>query len=249
MKKLVVVLLVALFSASCSKHADIVIIISANAEWNAFSKIIRPADNSYRSSPYGKWFPYNIDGHKVIFFHGGWGKIDAAGSAQYVIDEFNPGLVINLGTAGGFPGKISKGDILLVNKAVTYDIYEKMGDSEDAINYYTSAPAVPVLEPDDNVKTSSLASADQDLFPDKIDMLNRKYGVIAGDWESSAIAHVAGKNNVKCYVVRGITDIVYPAGSNTYGNYGEFEKETASVMVKLVELLKKIIASESRSRI
>ncbi len=44
----------------------------------------------------------------MVFFHGGWGKIDAAGSAQYVIDTFRPGLIVNIGNAGGFHGGLTK---------------------------------------------------------------------------------------------------------------------------------------------
>lgn len=240
MKKLIV-LLVMFLCVSCNKHSDIVVIISANAEWKAFSKIIKPKDNIYYNSPYGKWFPYNINATKVIFFHGGWGKIDAAGSAQYVIDEFSPKLIINLGTAGGFMGKVKKGDIIVVNKTITYDIYEKMGDSEEAISYYTSSLCVPPLTMKNGIKISSIVSADQDLIPDNINKLYNKYGAFAGDWESSAIAHVAKKSKVKCYILRGITDIVYPSGSKTYGNFNEFEKETEIVMKKLVKYLELII--------
>jgi adenosylhomocysteine nucleosidase len=232
---------------SCNnKSVDTVIIISADAEWKAFSKIITPINNEYYKSPYGEWFPNNIAGKKVIFFHGGWGKIDAAGSAQYVINEFNPKLLINLGTAGGFPGKVQKGDIILVNKTITYDIYEKMGDSEEAIDYYSSLLSVPQLNlPSNDIKISSIVSADQDLAPGNINILHNKYGAFAGDWESSAIAHIAKKNNVKCYILRGITDIVYQSGSGVYGNYTEFEKESEMVMGKLFGCLEPVLKNEN----
>ncbi len=245
MKKFIGIFILTISCVSCSKSADFVVIISANAEWKAFTKIIKPFDDIYYKSPYGKWFPYTINGNKVIFYHGGWGKIDAAGSAQYVINEFKPGLIINLGTAGGFPGKVEKENIVLVNKTITYDIYEKMGDSEEAINYYSTVLSVPRLRKNDDIKISSIVSADQDLMPGNVNILHKKYGAFAGDWESSAIAHVAKKNNVKCYIIRGITDIVYQSGSNTYGNYSEFEKATGIVMKKLIDCLKLIIINES----
>lgn len=246
MKKLFMLTFVFLLAA-CNKHPDTVVIVSANAEWKALAKIVRPADGRYNQSPYGNWFEYDMDGRKIIFFHGGWGKIDAAGSAQYVINKFNPRLIINLGTAGGFPGKVNKGDIILVNRAITYDIYEKMGDSDEAIAYYTSPVSTPPLPLNNDIRISPIVSADQDLVPGRIDSLYKKYGASAGDWESSAIAHVAGKNKVKCYIIRGITDIVYQTGSETYGNYDEFEKGTLLVMDKLVKYLKIIIENENRA--
>jgi len=226
---------------SCGRQPDTVIVVSANAEWKALSSILKPSEKTCHNSPYGQWFNWTINDKKVVFFHGGWGKIDAAGSAQYVIDKFKPELIINIGTAGGFPGRVKKGDVLLVNKTITYDIYEKMGDSKEAVDYYSTELNYPKININHAIKISPIVSADQDLFPEKIEMLSKKYGASAGDWESSAIAHVAKKNNVKCYIIRGITDVVYPTGSATYGDYRTFERETEKVMFKLVKLLEKVL--------
>ena len=81
------------------------VIVSANAEW----RVVRaeyPGER-YEKSPYGEYFVKEIrtpDGtaHPVLFFQGGWGKVSAAGSAQYVIDRWRPETIINLGTCGGF---------------------------------------------------------------------------------------------------------------------------------------------------
>lgn len=181
----------ALTLLSCARHADTVIIISANAEWKALGTIAKPENGVYSSSPYGQWFFHTIKAKRVIFFHGGWGKIDAAGSAQYVIDKFNPRLIINIGTAGGFPGRINKGDVLLVNRTITYDIYERMGDSKEAIDYYTTDLNYPKIDMDKGIRISPIVSADQDLSPKNIEALNKRYGALAGDWESSAIAFLA----------------------------------------------------------
>ncbi|RPI83169.1 MAG: hypothetical protein EHM41_16570 [Chloroflexi bacterium] len=44
------------------------------------------------------------------------GKISAAASTQYIIDRWNPDLLINLGTCGGFEGCIERGAVVLVEK-------------------------------------------------------------------------------------------------------------------------------------
>jgi adenosylhomocysteine nucleosidase len=240
-KKLLYCVIMLTLLLSCGNEAKTVIIISANSEWNAFGKIITPEDGEMRRSPYGDWFRWKINGRDVVFFHGGWGKIDASASSQYVIDKFRPELIVNLGTAGGFPGKIRKGDILLASKTITYDIIEKMGDSQEAIDYYTTETACPVIGKRDDILVSPIVSADQDLFPERIGSLSKKYGAFAGDWESSAIAHVCKKNGVRCYIVRGISDIVYPSGSETYGDFSAFERSTEEVMKKLVKTLDQII--------
>lgn len=227
----------AFLGASCGTQYDVAVIISSDTEWKVFKEIVQSRNNAYRQSPFGQWFVSKHNKKSVVFFHGGWGKIDAAGSAQYIIDTFKPGLIVNIGTAGGFPGKAQKGDIILVNKTVTYDIFEKMSDSDEAIEYYSTRLDYPKLKTNDRIRIAPMVSADQDLFPKKIGMLQKKYGAIAGDWESSAIAHIAKKNGTRCYIIRGISDIVHATGSETYGRIDTFEKEAKIVMTRLLSLI------------
>lgn len=64
------------------------ILISANAEWRVVREVF-PAARIERS-PYGEWFT----AHNAVFVQGGWGKVDAAASAQYAIDRWNPRVVM-----------------------------------------------------------------------------------------------------------------------------------------------------------
>ena len=84
-----------------------VILISAGGEWRSLRKLF-PADPCL-SSPFGEYFTRLVDGHRCTFFFGGWGKIAAAASAQYVIDRWQPDLLVNLGTCGGFAGQHREG--------------------------------------------------------------------------------------------------------------------------------------------
>ncbi|MBI1929447.1 hypothetical protein HYR99_35035, partial [Candidatus Poribacteria bacterium] len=108
----------------------IVVLISANIEWQVIRTLF--PDIEPNPSPLGEWFVVDFDiserKEPVLFFHGGWGKIAAAASAQYVIDRWSPALLINLGTCGGFEGRIEKGAIILVERTIVYDIIEQMGD-------------------------------------------------------------------------------------------------------------------------
>ncbi|MBI4639201.1 MAG: hypothetical protein HY731_00800 [Candidatus Tectomicrobia bacterium] len=69
-----------------------VVIISANVEWQVICELF--PDMKLQASPYGQWFSIDLDirGRKepVFFFQGGWGKISAAASTQYVIDRWSP---------------------------------------------------------------------------------------------------------------------------------------------------------------
>jgi adenosylhomocysteine nucleosidase len=114
----------------------IAVIISANSEWRAALEYLDPASPLH--NPYSEHFFSEMDGKAVVFLHGGWGKISAAATAQFCIDTWHPEVIINLGTCGGLARAITAGETLLVNETVSYDIYERMGDPEAAIRFYST---------------------------------------------------------------------------------------------------------------
>lgn len=176
----------------------------------------------------------------VVFFHGGWGKISAAASAQYAIDQWSPNLVVNLGTCGGFEGGVEKDTVVLVERTVVYDIVEQMLDAEEAIRDYTTEIDLSWLsEPYPHpVLRTVLVSADRDLMAEDISYLKSKYGAVAGDWESGAIAWVANRHQVRCLILRGVTDLVGAEGREAYeGNVQIYVENTEKMMNGLVQHL------------
>ena len=222
----------------------VVVLISANAEWQVLSSLsgFKPLVGSSQGrmisgeTPFGEWTTRQVGEEKVLFMHGGWGKISAAASAQYAIDHWKPQLLINLGTCGGFTGQVEQGKILLVERTLVYDIIEQMGDNDQALRYYTTDLDLSWLDKDlpPDIQRSLLVSADRDLLPEDIRRLKDRYGAIAGDWESGAIAWVADRNHIPCLVIRGVTDLVGDGGSEAYGNYDLFIQRTREIMQKLL---------------
>jgi len=211
----------------------IIILISANSEWRAVKEILSPG--GITSSPMGETFLV----HPLTYFHGGWGKISAAATTQYVIDHFQPDLLVNLGTCGGFEGYIEQGTIILVTKTIVYDIIEQMSDPQAAIAHYSTELDLswlpdPLPHP---VQRDLLVSADRDILVQDIPDLVHKYGAVAADWESGAIAWVAQKNKVKCLILRGVTDLVSLSGGEAYGNIVMFHENTKIMMKRLIKQL------------
>ena len=178
-------------------------------------------------------------------FHGGWGKIAAAASAQYVLDRWAPQLLVNLGTCGGFQGDIEKGEIILVERTLVYDIVEQMVDPQAAIAHYATDIDLSWLGQDypQTVRRTLLVSGDRDLVMDDIPRLKAEYGAVAGDWESGAIAWVAARNNTRCLILRGVTDLVGAGGGEAYdGNVQVFVEGAARILKRLVDALPAWIA-------
>ena len=226
-------------------ETEVVVLISANVEWLAVRQLF--SSLQVENSPFGEYFQYQPGelsiNHKIILLHGGWGKIAAAASTQYVIDRWQPKLLINLGTCGGIEGKIERGTIILADRTIVYDIYEQMGDSNAHISNYSTDLDLSWLQKPypEEVQQTLLVSGDRDLDPGEIWELYRKYGAVAGDWESGAIAHVANRNGVLCLILRGVSDLVSESGGEAYEDVDMFEESAKSIMVKLVMSLQQWI--------
>lgn len=224
---------------------DAVVLISAHAEWRSVRA--RYPDAPPLNTPFGEAMAAEIavvhrDGTRpasIVLFHGGWGKIDAAASTQYAIDRWRPSLLINLGTAGGFAGDVAAGTILLADFTLVYDIIEQMGDPEEALAHYATELDLgwlraPLPLP---VQRELLVSADRDIVREEIAGLRGRFGAIAADWESGAIAHIAARNAVRCLILRGITDLVSAEEGEVYGRPDLFATRTDAIMERLLDAL------------
>ncbi|NLE45165.1 MAG: 5'-methylthioadenosine/S-adenosylhomocysteine nucleosidase [Chloroflexi bacterium] len=239
-----------------SKHRPVetptpgtVVLISANAEWREVRAYFPHRVVSV--SPWGEYFVVSLDvgsrQETVLFFQGGWGKIAAAASAQYVIDHWlasggDGSLMVNLGTCGGFEGEVERGTVMLVDRTLVYDIIEQMSDYDDALEHYATALDLSWLhEPYPHpVVRGLLVSADRDLRAEDIPWLAARFGAVAGDWESGAIAHVAWRNRTPCLILRGVTDLVGSTGGEAYaegGGIAVYHAATHRVMRHLLDHL------------
>lgn len=212
-----------------------VILISADAEWQAVKGLFPTAE--YGITPYGEWFNLLIGVETLPVMQAGWGKSASGGAAQYAIDRWQPELIVNLGTCGGFAGRVERGEVILAKRTVIYDIIEMMDDEADCIAKRSVNLDLSWLKKPFpfEVKHSVLVSGDRDIQPGEIPSLIEKYGAVAADWESGTLTWVCARNGVKCLILRGVTDLVGPKGGEVYGDYGLFVKNTREVMKGLVE--------------
>lgn len=220
----------------------VVVVVSAGQEWHVVHE--RFGHNGLSLSPYGEWCVAEIDvagrAEPVVFLHEGWGKIAAAAGTQYAIDRWQPHLIVNLGTCGGFKGAIARETVVLAERTLVYDIIEQMGDPEAALRHYAtdldlSWLAEPYPMP---VQRDLLLSGDRDLVVEEVPVLRARFGASAGDWESGAIAYVAARNGVRCLILRGVTDLVGADGGEAYdGSVTFYRSQARVVMTRLLDAL------------
>jgi adenosylhomocysteine nucleosidase len=226
----------------------VVVLISANCEWQAVKDILSPLE--VHSTPLGEYFDLKSDAGTrdtpTRFFHSGWGKVSSAAATQYAIDRWQPDLLVNLGTCGGFEGRIQRGTVILVEKMIIYDILEQMFEADESIAYYSTELDLSWLDASGQSSVVSeqwpfvrglLVSGDRDIVASDIPMLVEKYGAVAADWESGAIAWTAKRNSVRCLILRGVTDLVGAGGGEAYSDNGIFIENMKKVMAGLIEQL------------
>lgn len=216
-----------------------VVIVSADGEWLAVKGLFPDADHEH--GRLGESFEAVLEGRPLTFFHGGWGKVAASATTQFVIDHMRPELIVNLGTCGGFQGRIEQGLVILAEKTIIYDIVEQMTDAEEAIAHYSTKldlSWLPRVTPTP-VARGLLVSADRDVRVEDIPELVKKYDAVAADWESGAIAWVAGKNSQRVLILRGVSDLIGSEGGEAYGDYELFLDRTREIMRHLIDVLPK----------
>jgi adenosylhomocysteine nucleosidase len=215
----------------------VVALISASTEWKIL--LAQIPGEALHDTPFGQWFTHRIGSEAVVFFHGGYGKVSAAGSTQYAIDHWHPRLVVNLGTCGGFGGDRKVGDIVLASETYIYDVIELMGDPDEAIeDFHTRLDtALWPARLASRVVIGPLVSADRDIDPAAPPVLHAKYHASVADWESGAIAWVAAHNHTPVIILRGVTDLVDAGGDPTYHAVEVWERASIAAMASLVSLL------------
>jgi adenosylhomocysteine nucleosidase len=228
--------------AQPTESIRIAVVISANAEWRPVKEALAPA--KVERSPYGEFFTHTIAGEPVLFVHGGWGKVDAAASAEYVIGRWRPRVLINLGTCGGIQGRMERLERLLVTRTVVYDLHEAMGDSSAAIKHYSTDIDLAWL--DDRfplrLRRAAMYSADRDLVASGVaDLTSRFPDVIAADWESASIARVAARRGTRVLILRGASDLVSEKHGEATGNLTLFQTNAKILMRQLLDDLRAIV--------
>jgi len=215
----------------------VLVLVSADTEWRACRSLFPRANPGH--SPFGEYLDVSLRGHEVRLFQGGWGKISAAATTQYVLDRDRPDLLVNLGTCGGLEGRIAQGATLLVERTLVYDLMEQMTDGAAELAHYTTELDLSWLpaELPHAVLRGLMVSGDRDIMVEDIPRLIAEHGAVAADWESAAIAWVAQRNAARLLILRCVSDLVGPQGGEAYGNQALFAERTREIMARLLDQL------------
>lgn len=188
---------------------------------------------------------------EVVLMLSGIGKVNAAMNTTVLFEQFNPDIVINIGTAGGMNTKLNTGDIVLSNKVIYHDV------DVTGFDYpYGQVPGMPLTYESDkdllenaesitelfdvNVYTGLIATGDSFIHrKEQINIIRENFDdVLAVEMEAGAISQVCFKYEKPFIVVRSISDIPERESQHEFHEYLELaSKNSTKFLSKMIEML------------
>lgn len=176
---------------------------------------------------------------EIVLLQSGIGKVNAAIGTAVLIDNFKPDYIINTGAAGGFPGDLKVGDIVISEEVAHHDM--------DCTVFGYKMGQVPGM-PASFVANDTLITLADKAVHQMSDLQTKKAMILTGDqfmnnaeatskiksifptaeaveMEGAAIAQTCYQFDTPFVVIRSISDI---AGQENAIEYEEFV-ETAAV--------------------
>lgn len=151
------------------------------------------------------WWIYEKNNKKILVIYSGIGIVNAASTAQLLIDKF-PYLktIYNYGAVGAYGKKLKVFDVIIPHKIYFYDVKtpwyplgKTPGENEFYFNNYEIHSKI------------NLGSGNSFLYNEKeIKQIQKEIPVNIFDMESAAISQVCFKNNKNFITVKCVSDII-----------------------------------------
>ncbi len=198
-----------------------------------------------------KFYEGIVNDVECVLVQCGVGKVNAARTAQILIDNMKVDYVFNVGVAGGISEKLSVGDLVIGEKLVQHDFditafnYEKgyipdVGRFIEADTYLITI-ADRVLKKFKDISTFRGVIASGDIFCTELKMsqkINAKFNALCVEMEGASIAQVCYLSHVPFLILRSISDVPNNDNVVTYEEFLESScKIVAEAMNNIIEEL------------
>ncbi|WP_370672707.1 5'-methylthioadenosine/adenosylhomocysteine nucleosidase [Leuconostoc lactis] len=165
-------------------------------------------------------------GHEVILTESGIGKVAAASATALMIDNFEPDLVVNTGSAGALDLDLKIGDEVIGTQVAYSDVDVTVfgyayGQVPNKPLYYEADPTVvkdfEQLAP---VKEGLIVSGDQFVQDTaKKRILTHFPEALVAEMEAAAVAQVAYQFGTPFIVLRGVSDLANGDSGVVFDDY------------------------------
>ncbi|NLS12279.1 5'-methylthioadenosine/S-adenosylhomocysteine nucleosidase [Vibrio sp. SM6] len=194
-----------------------------------------------------------INGVDVVLLQSGIGKVAAAIGTTILLSEYQPDVVINTGSAGGFDATLNVGDVVISTEvrhhdadvtAFGYEIGQMAGQpaafkADDKL----MALAEQALTQMDGMHAVRGLICTGDEFvckPERQAIIRAHFpSVIAVEMEASAVAQTCHQFQIPFVVVRAISDVADKESPMSFDEFLPLAAKSSSEMVtKMLALLK-----------
>ncbi len=185
----------------------------------------------------------------IIAYAGGVGKVNAAMSAQFIIDRHRPDWIVNAGVAGSFLD-LPIGTVVLAKGFVQHDMdTTAMGDPIGMVSTVNrSYFPTDCLERTDAVltalgvahETGDVATGDAFMVRgDRADWVARTFSPTLCEMEGCAIAQVCLRNGVDFTALKSVSDRLYRENSTQeYFNFRQAMAKLNTVVLPFARALR-----------
>jgi len=187
---------------------------------------------------------YECKNDKAVCYlvESGMGKVNAARSAQVLIDSMNVDCVLNVGVAGSISKEINICDVVIGEKLVQHDFdftlfnYEK-GEIPGIGKYINCderlVEIAKKIKIDTNVSFGVISSGDIFISDENMGAkINKKFNALCVEMEGAAIAQVCYLCDVPFLVVRAISDSPYEKDNHIV--FEDFLKISSDMAAKFI---------------
>lgn len=179
-----------------------------------------------------------IENSNFVLIISGIGKVNAALSTQFLIDNFPIDYIVNFGSVGGIFGKAEICAYYAVDKCCQYD-FDLSALDNVPVGYIQDFDTVYFYPNTDKLKflpTAALASSDRFTVKDADINTVSDLKCTIFDMEGGAIAQVCTANGKAFYIFKGVTD-VHGSGNDKNTFYENLNKVCAGFYPVLAKLL------------
>lgn len=208
------------------------VLISSKKEFNELLKIYNIGEDYLEKYPFGEYYRTEFRGKDIVFFRSGIRKINASAASQYMIDKFNLEKLIVIGTCTSSNEGLNYGDIIIPSKVIDYDYIIRELEEEIDEELYLVPDQVPMPNEyyDGVLGTSDKALV---LWSDYTFLASNS--IDASDLESYAVLKICKTNNVKCIIIKGVTDKPMRSMDGYNEQLDVYEENLPTVMKKIIE--------------
>ena len=208
------------------------VLISSKKEFNELLKIYNIGEDYLEKYPFGEYYRTEFRGKDIVFFRSGIRKINASAAAQYMIDKFNLEKLIVIGTCTSSNEGLNYGDIIIPSKVIDYDyiIRELEEEIDEELYLVPDQVSMPNEYYDGVLGTSDKALV---LWSDYTFLASNS--IDASDLESYAVLKICKTNNVKCIIIKGVTDKPMRSMDGYNEQLDVYQENLPTVMKKIIE--------------